>query len=1017
MKRFLTIGRISQLVFIAVLIVAVFAGSSLSAVKAWEGTIDISTYPWGPDDLNPKFQELEGAIYYPYPLQDVLSNTKENRTYKALFLENEYLKVICLPELGGRIHSVYDKTTREEMFERNDVIKPGRIGLRGAWICGGVEWNTGPQVHTVTSVSPVDALPIESEDGSASIVVGNTEKIFRTRWTIEVTLRPGRSFLEEEIRIYNPTDGVHPYYFWNNTGFPLDAGTRFIYPMRLGCDHSGTSFYSWPIHEGKDLSWLKNYDSPSSIFAYNCPFDFFGAYNVNSDRGIVQYADHHVCPGKKAWTWGESEDAVISQKALFDDGSRYIEVQSGPLRTQADYGLLGPREEIAWQEWWYPMHGLGDGFEFATKDVAVQTAREMDGPEPTLELRILATGVFPDSEVTSRVDGSGDTVVERVDLSPQKPATVRILVPRADTPVEVCISEKDGHALAVFTTPFPIPEITPEALSWELTKMEEELTVEELYLKGLSEDKKTNRAGAREWFHKALAKDASHVASLRGLAILDLESGLYEEAVSRLCEALERAPDDGMSWFYLGAARLRQGKDEEALRCGFRTTTFLPSSSIGYDLAGRALARMGEMGRATEMFEEALKRNARDTRAHEHLILSVLSGRDMDMQRAQQVAKECLEIDPLALLPRLVAAYDPLEVDRKGASRWFQDVFDYVGEKDFSGLEASLLWTEMGADSPLSSFLFFLSSGESMKSGEPVQNPVFGYYWLYFHRLHPRQGMLMDRFSGIGSLPVDYVLPSRTEAVEVFRYAIERNPVDAHAHLHLGNVLAGLGRLEEAVPHWEKAAEVKPALSVAQRNLGLYAWKKEGNLRKAEDRYRRAIEARPSDDTLYRDLARILIESGSRFEAIELLEEYDLKKLKRIDFVEILAQAYVDEKRYDDALTLLGTTKFSNWEARTVSRNTFVQAHMERGKLRMEEKAYEDALEDFRASLTYPEHLGVGRPAHPEEAEQYYWIGRALQGLGRSEEAREAFGKGADGEGGSENEKAYREKCREALKG
>ena len=303
-------------------------------------------------------------------MQDHLSRQKVDRTYKALFLENEYLKVTCLPELGGRLHSVLDKTEGKEMFHLNRVIKPGMIAMRGAWISGGVEWNSGPHGHTVTVLSPVDALLGHNLDGSAYLEISNQEKILRTRWTVRVTLHPGKAYLDERIRIDNPTDGSHPYYFWNCTAFPNLPGTRFIYPMTLGTDHNAREFFRWPIHEGRDLSWLKNYETYASIFSVNCSHDFFGAYDVDLDRGIVQVANHHELGGKKAWTWGEWDFGKVAQKNLTDDDGPYIEVQSGPLPTQSDYGMLGPRERVAWQEWWYPVHGLGEGFEFANRDIA-----------------------------------------------------------------------------------------------------------------------------------------------------------------------------------------------------------------------------------------------------------------------------------------------------------------------------------------------------------------------------------------------------------------------------------------------------------------------------------------------------------------------------------------------------------------------------------------------------------------------------------------------------------------------
>jgi len=579
-----------------VVIVLLVTGPSLALpnltwakVKAWEGTVTIPTYGWA-EDVNPKFWALEGevkfattvkgSIIYPYTMQDHLYRTKADRTYKALFLENEYLKVTCLPELGGRLHSVLDKTQGEQMFHLNKVIKPGMIAMRGAWISGGVEWNSGPHGHTVTILSPVDALIGKNADGSAYIEVSNIEKIFRTRWTARVTLHPQKAYLDERISIFNPVDAINPYYFWNCTAFPNRPGTRFIYPMTLGTDHNGVKFFSWPIHEGNDLSWLKNHETWASIFSVNCTFDFFGAYDVDTDRGVVQVADHHELSGKKAWTWGTWDFGLVSQKNLTDDDGPYIEVQSGPLPTQSDYGMLLPRQEVSWQEWWYPVHGLGDGFEYATKDLTIQTERK-DG---NLQLRVLATGKFPDAICTlSQKDRR--LLRKRVSLSPESPQLLK-LSPAPQSSVDVTIKTENGNTLASFATPLPIPKVEPPTVSKLMTEPDEQLTMQQKYLKGQKYDLATDRKKAREYYERVLADDPQYSPALRGLAVLDVEAGLYEDAVQKLGKALHRNPSDGLSWFFLGVSHLRLRNEQEALRCAYKAVRCLGTASLGYDLAG-----------------------------------------------------------------------------------------------------------------------------------------------------------------------------------------------------------------------------------------------------------------------------------------------------------------------------------------------------------------------------------------------------------------------------------------------
>jgi tetratricopeptide (TPR) repeat protein len=985
-------------------------GQSRAKVKAWEGTITIPTYGWA-EDVNPKFWALEGevkfsttvkgSIVYPYTMQDHLFRTKADRTYKALFLENEYLKVTCLPELGGRLHSVFDKTEGKEMFHLNKVIKPGMIAMRGAFISGGVEWNAGPQVHTVTVASPVDALIGQNADGSAYIEVSNLEKSLRTRWTVRVTLHRGKAYLDEQIRIFNPTDAMSPYYFWNCTAFPNQPGTRFIYPMTLGTDHHGVRFFSWPINKGKDISWLKNYETSASIFSVDCAFDFFGAYDVDMDRGIVQVADHHELSGKKAWTWGNWDFGLVSQENLTDDDGPYIEVQSGPLPTQSDYGMLLPRQEVSWREWWYPVHGLGDGFEYATRDIAIQTIREND----ELKLHILSTANF--SRAICTLSEGGNVLVKKtVNLTPQNPQ-ILTLHEAPQSPVDVTIKTRKGQVLASFVTPLPIPRTPEPQVSRLMTKPDEQLTLEEKYLKGRKYDLATNRKKAREYYEKALAEDARYSPALRTLAVLDIEAGLYEKAAQQLKTALGRDDNDGLSWFFLGLSHLKLGDRNEALRCAYKALRCPGTASLGYDLAGRAYMQSKDYAKAVEAFEKAVQLNPNDTKAKNHLLLATYAVGNA--KSAYRNAMERIVQTPTDLVPRaLIALQNKGQMDR-----FVRQVRAFVGEDDFQMLETSLTFGELGL---LDEATRLLSAVCVKAISQTERNPLPLYYLAYFSSLQADQASAHTYLNKAAVTYRDYIFPSRPEAIEVFKFAIEKNSDDAYAHLHLGNLYCHLGRLSEAVRHWQMAVDLNTSLSVAYRNLGLYAWAVENDLSNAEGFYRKAITARPKDQTLYRDLADILLAGNKRPEAIKVLESTPFEILKRADIIIMLAQAYFDEQRYGDAIDLLESTPyFVNWEGQTITWDLFNKAHLERGKERFENKNFEGALQDFEAALTYPENIGVGRSNRPREAPAQYWRGKALQALGRIEDAGSAWREGAAGHAGRGEQNKYRELCEKAL--
>lgn len=980
--------------------------------QAWEGTITIPTYGWS-DDVNPKFWALEdqvklsttvkGAIVYPYSMQDHLSRTKVDRTYKALFLENEYLKVTCLPELGGRLHSVLDKTTGEETFHANKVIKPSMIAMRGGFISGGVEWNAGPQVHTVTIMSPVDALIGTNPDGSAYIEVSNLEQTLRTRWTVRVTLQPGRAYLDEQIRIFNPVDAVNPYYFWNCTAFPCRAGTRFIYPMTLGTDHNGVRFFNWPVHEGRDLSWLKNYPEASSIFSVDCVFDFFGGYDVDADRGVVQVADHYELSGKKAWTWGTSDFALVCQKNLTDDDGPYIEIQSGPLPTQSDYGMLLPRQQVAWREWWYPVHGLGEGFEFATRDLAAQTIRE----NGDLQLRLLATGRFNGAICSITREGQ-ELVTKKLDLSPKAPQVVKVS-PDPKGPVDVVVKTAKGAVLASFTTPLPIPKKDPPHRPDFMDKPEGQLTLEEKYLKAQKQDLATNRKRAREGYEKALADDAGYAPALRALAVLDTEAGLYEAAIARLQKAVGRDPGDGVAWYFLGVNYLRTNNPTEALRCAREATRCTGTGSLAFDLAGRAHAALGEKRAALDAFQKATRLNPKDVLANDHFLLALYAAGDA--ASAFKYAEKAVSQYPTDLVPRALLALQ----DERRMEAFVKEARSFVGEDDFEMLETSLTFAEIGLAKEAAKLLSAVCV-EAVPRAQ--QSPLPMYYLAWLASQQKDADAVQEWLRRAAVTYRDFAFPSRPEELAVLTFAVQENPKDACAHLHIGNLYAHLGRPAEAVGHWQKAGELNPSLSIAYRNLGLYAWGPGNDLAKAEQFYRKAIQARPKDQTLYRDLAEIIMAQGQRPDAIKVLESTPADGLRRADILIMLAQAYSDEQRYEETIKLLESTPyFVNWEGQSITWNLFHGAHMKRGEKRFEAQDFAGALADFQAALTYPENIGVGRSHRPQEADGQYWRGKALQALGRLDEAKAAWKEGAEGSGGGRGEQGkYRQLCQEALK-
>ncbi len=692
MKTITSYTKSLNIVLLSSILYFINIHAAYSQVKAWEGTITIPTYGWE-DDVNPKFWAMEAgakgattvkaSITYPYNMQDHLSRKLENVTYKAIFLENEYLKITCLPELGGRFHSVYDKTTNQEAFHKNDVIKPSMIAMRGGFISGGIEWNAGPQVHTVTILSPVDVILGESADGSAYIEISNLEKSLRTKWTVRVTLHPGKALLDEDIRIYNPTDALSPYYFWNCTAFPQLKGTRFIYPMSRGTDHFGVRYFDWPVNDGIDLSWTKNYIKAASIFAVDCAYDFFGAYDVDLDRGIVQVANHNEHLGKKAWTWGQGEYGRVSMKNLGDNNPEYIEVQSGPLQTQSDYGLLSPGASISWKEYWYPVHGLSTGFEFATEKIAIKTNHNEDN----IGISLISTEILEGVKCIILDDG---IEIQRkvVDLSPLSSVKFEMHKSSLDT-VTILLESNVGDVLATFRTPLPLPLVEPIQPASYINKEDADLSVGENFLKAQKFDRSLDRIKARKYYNAALKSDPLHLASLRNLAILDFESGRYEEAEAQLVKALKQIPnDDGLAWYFLGLCQLRKNDFNATPASGFKASRCAGTVARGYDLVGRSFMLENDYGEAEKYFLKAYLSDLNDPLIYHHYLLATYA--NGKKEKALAFASKRIEEYPTELPTRFLLAISDQE------NNSVDEIKDFLGEDDFEILETSFAFSGLG---------------------------------------------------------------------------------------------------------------------------------------------------------------------------------------------------------------------------------------------------------------------------------------------------------------------------------
>ncbi|HZK62881.1 MAG TPA: DUF5107 domain-containing protein, partial [Puia sp.] len=307
-----------------------FAQPKPATIKEYLKTFP--TYPFSDPSPVPLLSEV-----YPYFRFDGFTTQKVNRQWKVVELENDYIRLLILPEIGGKIWTAIEKSTNRPFLYDNHVIKFRDVAMRGPWTSGGLESNFGIIGHTPNCATPVDYMTRQNEDGSVSCFIGALDLLSRTYWSMEINLPKDKAFFSTRAFWYNTTPLEQPYYHWINAGLKADGDLQFIYPGNKYLGHNG-EHKAWPINaeNGKDISWYKNNDfgGYKSYHVFGKYSDFAGAYWHQDDLGMVRFANHDDKPGKKIWIWGLSRQGMIWEKLLSDTDGQYVELQSGRLFNQ-----------------------------------------------------------------------------------------------------------------------------------------------------------------------------------------------------------------------------------------------------------------------------------------------------------------------------------------------------------------------------------------------------------------------------------------------------------------------------------------------------------------------------------------------------------------------------------------------------------------------------------------------------------------------------------------------------------
>lgn len=976
----------------------------MDKVRIWQEEICIPTYETGEPERNPVF--IEKRVYqgssgsvYPYPVIEKISDTKIDKTYTAVYLENSFVKIMVLPELGGRIQMAYDKTKQRHFVYYNQVIKPALVGLTGPWISGGIEFNW-PQHHRPTTYSPVDFKMEEHSDGSATIWCSELERMFRTKALAGFTLHPDKSFIEIKVKVYNKTPFPQTFLWWANPAVKVNDHYQSVFPPDVNAvfDHGKRDVSEFPIAKGTyykfdyspgtDISRYNTIPVPTSYMAIKSKYNFVGGYENDTKAGLLHVANHHVSPGKKQWTWGNGEFGKAWDRNLTDQDGPYIELMCGVYTdNQPDFTWLMPEEEKDFIQYFMPYRDVGM-VKNASKDAMIN----VESLEDNLVVKAYTTGVYPGCRV--HVSKNGETLLnDSYEASPansfEKSIPFNSDMDWSGLKVEVLDNSQKVLVDWQWET-YENSEI-PEAAKAAL-QPEEIMDNEQLFLTGHHlEQYRHATYNPTHYYKEALKRDPKDVRCNNAMGLWLLRKAKFKRAEQYFQRAvdtlLDRNPNpyDGEPLFNLGLSLKYQGEYTKAYDAFYKSTWNAAWQNAGYFHIAQLDCINQNLEAALEHIDKSLSRNTEDHKAL-HLKIALLRKLG-DTGNAQLVIKEALEKDPFnfgAYFEKYAIDHDENTLNelhkiiRKNIHNYIEYALDYAAAGMFK--EAILL----------------LQSGIEKA---PCQYPMAWYYLGWFYYKNQELSKATDSFIKAESVNPEYCFPNQVESVLALQIAIDTLERSPKANYYLGNFWYASKQYDLAKSAWEASIDMDDLFPTVHRNLSLALFNKSSDSEKAIYHLEKAFKLNPTDprilmelDQLYKRINRDLLFRLTFLEAnLELVIQRDDLYLERVSIYNLLG-------KHAKSFKLIQNRMFHPWEGGEGKvTGQYITSLIELAKSQLLQSQYEESIQFLEKAKIYPEKLGEGKLIGAQENDIDYWLGVNYYACNKLELAKKHWKKATTG--------------------
>lgn len=980
------------------------------SVMAWQAQVDIPTYAPGEPDKYPVF--FEKRVYqgsngkvYPIPFIDSISDEKHLQTYQGVWLENDCVRLLLLPEIGGRIHLAQDKNNGDfDFFYKQEVIKPALVGLAGPWVSGGVEFNW-PQHHRPSTYCPTDVIIEDDEDGGRTVWMSEHDPMNRLKGMVGICLKPGRSNVYAKARLYNRTPYTQTFLWWANVAVEVHDDYQSFFPTDVTCvaDHAVRATSSFPLATGKyygvdygdneqgstDISWYKNIPVPTSYMVTKTDFDFFGGFDHKANGGFVHVANRYIAPGKKQWTWGNHEFGRRWDSQLTDEGGPYIELMAGVYTdNQPDFTYLQPYETKHFVQTWWPIQAIGTAVN-ANDDFALALRKEFDA----VFVGIAAATTF--KHLTVSVYHAENLLLTRtIDLSPATPFVERFKLSDdcAFENLTLSIQNDLGECLIKYTVVDREAVTTNITVATEPPLPSEIATNEELYLTGehLAQYRHPTRYPELYW-KEALQRDYNDIRCNTGMGELALHRGEFAQAEDYLRTAIKTLtsrhpnPVDGKPHYLLGLTLKLQGRFEDAYAALYKSTWSYAQRSVGYTALAEIDAINQNWGVMLKHATYAVESHGLNSRA---TVLAAFAARKLEkFDQAKSLLDALLVRDPLDYFANCEYAALLLDMQKETEAGVSFQAFVNASRADVqTRLDIGFDYLDMGA---------YAEAKRIMLLGDAPRYPIAHYLLAMLEHCLGHQAESNAWLDSGARASTDYCFPSRIDEQRLLEWVVVQRPQDSNAHYYLGNYLYDKKRHNQAIYHWKQAVELNPNFSLAWRNLGIGLFNVEGDVVSSLRAYDTAFNIDKNNGRLLFELDQLAKKAAIPLELrLARLEEHRHLVDKRDDLTVEIATLYNQTGQPEKAAAIIKGRNFHPWEGgegKVLAQHEECNRRLGYQALANNEPV--DARNYFNLALGSPDNLGEARHLLAADAHLHYELGRSYFDMGETERAQEHWKK------------------------